>query len=121
MLRVSRFTQVRGGIRSSVLSQQSKIRDAAAFAKKSRIRWGGHVMRFNDNRWTIAVTDWASRHIKRTTRRPPIRWSDFFTKSLKETFDPPRVPSERRNHWTTLELHWREWDKWKDYWRPLDQ
>ncbi|KAK6762505.1 hypothetical protein RB195_023290 [Necator americanus] len=58
MLGVSRFTQVRDGIRSSLLRQRSKIRDAAAFAKESKIRWAaGHVMRFNDNRWTRAVSD----------------------------------------------------------------
>ncbi|KAK6730582.1 hypothetical protein RB195_007194 [Necator americanus] len=39
MLGVSRFTQVRDGIRSSLLRQRSKIRDAAAFAKESKIRW----------------------------------------------------------------------------------
>ncbi|KAK6766066.1 hypothetical protein RB195_025774 [Necator americanus] len=58
MLGVSRFTQARDGIRSSLLRQRSKIRDAAVFAKESKIRWVGHVMRFNDNRWTRAVSDW---------------------------------------------------------------
>ncbi|KAK6735348.1 hypothetical protein RB195_018511 [Necator americanus] len=118
MLGVSRFTQVRDGIRSSPLRQRSKIRDAAAFAKESKIRWAGHVMRFNDNRWTRAVSDWVPRDIKRTTGRPPTRWSDFFTKSLKEKYDALRVPRERRNHWATLA---RDRDKWKNYWRPLDQ
>ncbi|KAK6755717.1 hypothetical protein RB195_014232 [Necator americanus] len=78
------------------------IRDAAAFAKESKIRRAGHVMRFNDNRWTRAVSDWVPRDIKRTTGRPPTRWSDFFTKSLKEKYDALRVPRERRNHWATL-------------------
>ncbi|KAK6736192.1 hypothetical protein RB195_019080 [Necator americanus] len=50
MLGASRFTQVRDGIRGSLLCQRSKIRDAAALAKESEIRWTGHVMRFNDNR-----------------------------------------------------------------------
>ncbi|KAK6728309.1 hypothetical protein RB195_005756 [Necator americanus] len=118
MLGVSRFTQVRDGIRSSLLRQRSKIRDAAAFAKESKIRWAGHVMRFDDNRWTRAVSDWVPRDIKRTTGRPPTRWSDFFTKSLKEKYDALRVPRERRNHWATLA---RDRDKWKNYWRPLDQ
>ncbi|KAK6748226.1 hypothetical protein RB195_001071 [Necator americanus] len=58
MLGVPRFRQVRDGIRNSLLRQRSKIRDAAAFAKESKIRWAGHVMRFNDNRWTRAVSDW---------------------------------------------------------------
>ncbi|KAK6728348.1 hypothetical protein RB195_005781 [Necator americanus] len=102
MLGVSRFTQVRDGIRSSLLRQRSKIRDAAAFAKESKIRWAGHVMRFNDNRWTGAVSDCVPRDTKRTTGRPPTRWSDFFTKSFKEKYDALRVPRERRNHWATL-------------------
>ncbi|KAK6728376.1 hypothetical protein RB195_005804 [Necator americanus] len=115
MLRVSRFTQMRDGIRRPLLRQRSKIRDAAAFAKESKIRWAGHVMRFNDNSWTGAVGDWVPRDTKRTTGRPPTR-SDFFKKSFKEKYDAPRVPRERRNHWTTLAR-----DKWKNYWRPLDQ
>ncbi|KAK6752225.1 hypothetical protein RB195_003569 [Necator americanus] len=117
MLRVPRFTKVRNGIRSSPLRQRSKIRDAAAFAKESKIRWAGHVMRFNDNRWTKAVSDWVPRDIKRTTGRPPTRWSDFFTKSFKEKYDALCVPRERRNHWTILV---RDRD-WENYWRPLDQ
>ncbi|KAE9419747.1 hypothetical protein Angca_004115, partial [Angiostrongylus cantonensis] len=52
MLGVSRFTQVRDGIRSSDLRQRSKIKDAVLYAKQSKIRWAGHVMRMNDNRWT---------------------------------------------------------------------
>ncbi|KAK6761970.1 hypothetical protein RB195_022897 [Necator americanus] len=118
ILGVSRFTQVRDGIRSSLLRQRSKIRDAAAYAKESKIRWAGHVMRFNDNRWTRAVSDWVPRDIKRTTGRPSTRWSDFFTKSLKEKYDALRVPRKRRNHWATLA---RDQDKWKNYWRLLDQ
>ncbi|KAE9413715.1 hypothetical protein Angca_009396, partial [Angiostrongylus cantonensis] len=52
MLRVPRFTQVRDGIRSSDLRQRSKIKDAVLYAKQSKIRWAGHVMRMDDNRWT---------------------------------------------------------------------
>ncbi|KAE9420071.1 hypothetical protein Angca_005955, partial [Angiostrongylus cantonensis] len=58
MLGVSRFTQVRDGIRNSDLRQRSKIKDAVVYAKQSEIRWAGHVMRMNDNRWTRAVSDW---------------------------------------------------------------
>ncbi|KAE9418820.1 hypothetical protein Angca_008971, partial [Angiostrongylus cantonensis] len=52
MLGVSRFTQGWDGIRSSDLRQRSKIKDAVLYAKQSKIRWAGHVMRMNDNRWT---------------------------------------------------------------------
>ncbi|KAE9419908.1 hypothetical protein Angca_005948, partial [Angiostrongylus cantonensis] len=58
MLGVSRFTQVRDGIRSCDLRQPSKIKDAVPYAKQSKVRWAGHVMRMNDNRWTRAVNDW---------------------------------------------------------------
>ncbi|KAE9420786.1 hypothetical protein Angca_003977, partial [Angiostrongylus cantonensis] len=86
MLVVSRFAQVRDGIRSSDLRQRSKIKDAVLYAKQSKIRWAGHVMRMNDNRWTRAVSDWIPRDVKRTAGRPPNRWSEFFTKSLEERY-----------------------------------
>ncbi|KAE9412742.1 hypothetical protein Angca_007930, partial [Angiostrongylus cantonensis] len=55
---VSRFAQIRDGIRSSDLRQRSKIKDAVLYAKQSKIRWAGHVMRMNDNRRTRAVSEW---------------------------------------------------------------
>ncbi|KAE9413175.1 hypothetical protein Angca_007893, partial [Angiostrongylus cantonensis] len=58
MLGAPRFTQVRDGIRSSDLRQRSKIKDAVLCDKQWKIRWAGHVMRLNDNRWTRAVSDW---------------------------------------------------------------
>ncbi|KIH44756.1 hypothetical protein ANCDUO_25216 [Ancylostoma duodenale] len=59
-------------------------------------------MRLNDNYWTRAVSDWISRYVKRTTSRPPTRWSDFFTKTFKEQYNALRVPQTDRIHWTTL-------------------
>ncbi|KAE9412680.1 hypothetical protein Angca_003800, partial [Angiostrongylus cantonensis] len=76
MLGESRCTQVRDGIRSSNLRQRSKIKDAVLYAKQSKTKWAGHVMRMNDNRWTIAVSDWIPRDVKRTAGRPPTRWSE---------------------------------------------
>ncbi|KIH44302.1 hypothetical protein ANCDUO_25673 [Ancylostoma duodenale] len=57
MLGIALITQARAEIRSSILREQSKYRDAAAYAKLSKIRWGGHVMRLNDLRWTRAVSE----------------------------------------------------------------
>uniref|UniRef100_A0A7I4Z4I5 Endonuclease-reverse transcriptase n=1 Tax=Haemonchus contortus TaxID=6289 RepID=A0A7I4Z4I5_HAECO len=116
MLGISLYTQVQKGIRSSELRQRTKIRDAVDHAKKSKIRWAGHVMRYSDDRWTRAVTDWIPRDIKRTPGRPPTRWSDFFTKALNERNVDPRVPGAI--HWTTLA---RNRDEWRRYWRPLEE
>ncbi|KAE9419686.1 hypothetical protein Angca_005008, partial [Angiostrongylus cantonensis] len=75
MLGVPRFTQVRDGIRSSDLRQRSKIKDAVLYAKQWKIRWVGHIMRMNVNRWRRAVGDWIPRDIKHTAGRPPTQWS----------------------------------------------
>uniref|UniRef100_A0A7I4YKN0 Transposase n=1 Tax=Haemonchus contortus TaxID=6289 RepID=A0A7I4YKN0_HAECO len=55
MLGISLYTQVQKGIRSSEPHQLMKTRDAVDYAKKSKIRWAGHVMRYSDDRWTKAV------------------------------------------------------------------
>uniref|UniRef100_W6NFP0 Endonuclease-reverse transcriptase n=1 Tax=Haemonchus contortus TaxID=6289 RepID=W6NFP0_HAECO len=116
MLGISLYTQVQKGVRSSELRQRTKIRDAVNYAKKSKIRWAGHVMRYSDDRWTRAVTDRIPRDIKRTPGRPPTRWSDFFTEALNESNVDPRVPGAF--HWTTLA---RNRDEWRRYWRPLEE
>ncbi|KAE9419713.1 hypothetical protein Angca_005831, partial [Angiostrongylus cantonensis] len=87
MLGVSRFTQVRDGIRSSRdLRQRSKIKDPVLYEKQSKIRWAEHVLRMNNNRCTRTVSDWIPRDVKRTAGRPSTRWSEFLTKSLEERY-----------------------------------
>ncbi|KAK6755779.1 hypothetical protein RB195_014274 [Necator americanus] len=63
MVGATRFTQVKEGIRSSLLHYRLKIKGATTYAKESKIRWAGHVMRFSDNRWIRAVSDWIPRDI----------------------------------------------------------
>ncbi|XP_055965733.1 uncharacterized protein LOC130019155 [Sorex fumeus] len=118
MLGISRFTQMRERIRSSDIRRRSRIRDAVSYAKVSKIRWAGHVMRFKDDRWTRAVTDWIPRDVKRPRGRPPTRWSDFFVKIMNDRFEALHVPGAKRYHWATLA---RDRDKWRRYWRPLEQ
>ncbi|KAE9419823.1 hypothetical protein Angca_008982, partial [Angiostrongylus cantonensis] len=111
MLGVSCFALVRDGIRSSDLLQRSKIKDAVLYAKQSKMRCAGHVMRMNDNRSTRAVSDWIPRNVKRTAGRSPTQWSEFFTKSIEEKYDVRRrVPKASKTHWATLA---RDREKWK--------
>uniref|UniRef100_A0A0K0D104 Phage portal protein n=1 Tax=Angiostrongylus cantonensis TaxID=6313 RepID=A0A0K0D104_ANGCA len=63
-------------IRCSDLSQRAKMKDAVLYAKQSKIRWAGHVMRMNDNRRTMAVSDWIPRDVKRAAGKPPTRWTE---------------------------------------------
>ncbi|KAE9414105.1 hypothetical protein Angca_009360, partial [Angiostrongylus cantonensis] len=86
MLGVSCFAQVKDEIRSSDLCQRSKIKDTVLFAKQSKIRWAGHVVRMNGNQWTRAISYWILQDVKRTAGRPPSRWLEFFTKSLEERY-----------------------------------
>ncbi|VDO59842.1 unnamed protein product [Haemonchus placei] len=95
MLGISLYTQGLKGIRSSKLRDGTKIRDAVDYAKKSKIRWAGHVMQYSEDRWTREVTDWIPQNVKRTPGRPPTRWSDFFSKALSERNVEPRVPKAR--------------------------
>uniref|UniRef100_A0A7I4Z2G7 Reverse transcriptase domain-containing protein n=1 Tax=Haemonchus contortus TaxID=6289 RepID=A0A7I4Z2G7_HAECO len=105
-------------VSSSELRHRTEIRDAVDYAKKSKITWAGHVMRYSDDRWTRTVTDWIPRDIKRTPGNPPTRWPGFFTKDLDEGNVEPRVPEARTIHWTTLA---RDRDEWRRYWRPLEE
>ncbi|KIH51356.1 hypothetical protein ANCDUO_18559, partial [Ancylostoma duodenale] len=66
MLGITRLTQVRAEIQGSTLRQQSKIRDAAAYAKFSKIR--------TTVGQELSATG-PPRDVKRTTGRPPTPWS----------------------------------------------
>ncbi|WKY03702.1 hypothetical protein Q1695_005008 [Nippostrongylus brasiliensis] len=112
MFGVTRFIQARDGILSSELRRQSMIRHAVAWAKLSKISWGGHVMRFRDDRWTKAVTDWIPWDI-RTPGRPPLRLlrqtperSIRCSSCSLSKQDPSTIAhdsDEWRRHWRTLE------------------
>ncbi|VDL71322.1 unnamed protein product [Nippostrongylus brasiliensis] len=75
-------------------------------------------MRLRDDRWARTVTDWIPRDVRRAPGRAPLRWSDFFAKSLNDRFDALRVPRASRIHRSTVA---RGRDEWRGYWRSLEQ
>ncbi|VDO39516.1 unnamed protein product [Haemonchus placei] len=58
---------------------RTKIGNVVEYAKKSKIGWAGHVMRYSDDRWS---TNWIPRDVERTPGQPSERYSHFFTKAL---------------------------------------
>ncbi|KAK6749172.1 hypothetical protein RB195_001650 [Necator americanus] len=97
--------RVRDGIRSSLPRQRSKIKDAATFAKESKIRWAGHVMRFNDNRWTRAESGWVPAILSalHEDRRPDGQISSRSpSKELMMLFGPARKEEPLGDYGTRL-------------------
>ncbi|XGW03079.1 hypothetical protein V3C99_014800 [Haemonchus contortus] len=74
------YMQVQKGNRSSELRQHTKIRDAVAHAKKSKIRFAGHVMRYRDDRWPGRLL---------AGRQTDTSAMVFFTKASNERIDSP--------------------------------
>ncbi|VDM60892.1 unnamed protein product [Angiostrongylus costaricensis] len=109
---VSHSTQATEGIRSSELRQRSKIKDAVLYSEQLKIRWVGHALRMNDNRWTGAVSDWIPLDVKRTAGRPSTWWSEFFAKSLGRRYVARGIPRVSRTHRATLA---RNREIWKIY------
>ena len=62
--------------RNTWIRQQTGVTDIITTFRSSKHRWAGHVARFQDNRWTLRVTEWTPRQWKRTRGRPKIRWRD---------------------------------------------
>ncbi|KAK6760841.1 hypothetical protein RB195_022055 [Necator americanus] len=52
-------------LRSSDLRGMSRLRDPAEYVSKAKHRWGGHIMRRIDDRWTKRTLEWIPRDAKR--------------------------------------------------------
>ena len=58
------------------IRDQTKVEDISKRIRLSKLRWAGHVARFQDNRWTARSTAWQPRLFSRKQGRPRIRWRD---------------------------------------------
>ncbi|CAD6196874.1 unnamed protein product [Caenorhabditis auriculariae] len=88
LIGTTRFEQWKKEQRSTDLRQLSQIRDLEEHIQRGKHRWGGHVIRRQDDRWSTRLTHWIPRNIK----RPPTRWTDYFRKNI----------SQPGRHWMTV-------------------
>ncbi|KAJ4440151.1 hypothetical protein ANN_08289 [Periplaneta americana] len=96
MLRKILGLSLRDRVPNEVLQKMAAIKDPALQATNTKWKWGGHVARLRDGRWTQKVTLWDPRIGKRSPGRPRRRWADLFSE---------RVGS----HWSSRARHREDW------------
>lgn len=73
---------LRDRIRNEELRIKSGLANTAKEARKTKWRWGGHVIRMEQERWTYTTTVWDQRRGKRRRGRPRRRWADEFIEEV---------------------------------------
>ena len=80
MERIMMGISLRDRKRATWIREQTKVEDIMSTIKKKKWTWAGHVMRRDDNRWTVRLTEWIPRDGKRNKGRQRIRWVDELRK-----------------------------------------
>ncbi|KAJ4427562.1 hypothetical protein ANN_25210 [Periplaneta americana] len=70
---------MRDRISNESLSQMASTTNVTQRANKLKWKWGGHIARMKDERWTYRATMWDPRTGDRHRGRPRKRWADFYT------------------------------------------
>lgn len=87
-------------ISNTTLQAISSTTDPAQQAIRKKWKWGGHVARIQDDRWTIKTTMWDPYTGKRQRGRPRRRWADIFKERAGAQWS--RVARCRKS-WRTME------------------
>jgi hypothetical protein len=85
-------------IQNTELRRRSGMEDADSRAHLTKWRWGGHVARLDQERWTHAVRVWDPRPGGRSRGRPRLRWVQEFKRVVGA-------------HWTMTA---KDREKWKE-------
>ena len=93
------------------VSTKMRVLDWAEESRRRKWRWGGHVARRQDDRWTIKVLSFQMDGT-RNIGRPRKRWSDeickFFTGNFGEDADWVEA-AQCRDTWMQLEEEYLKW------------
>ncbi|KAL1446466.1 hypothetical protein WDU94_013973 [Cyamophila willieti] len=86
-------------INTKKLEKQLNVKRAEIIARNLKIKWAGHMMRTQDNRWSKTITEWIPRDRKRNRGRQRKRWKD----ELVEKAGPLWMRrSQDREYWKSL-------------------
>ena len=67
-------------IRNEVIRNATNVDDVGKKLKLMKWDWAGHLIRYDDNRWSKFVTEWYPREGSRRPGRPYMRWNDELKK-----------------------------------------
>ena len=69
-------------IPSTTIRKRTKFKDAYIDTLQRKLRWAGHVVRYEDNRWTNRTTFWWPYNFRRPRGRPADRWRKLIQDKL---------------------------------------
>ena len=76
---------------------------------RNKWRWGGHVARLEDGRWTSRALHWQPTEGARKVGRPTLRWTDafdsFFQDQVRTVPGSWVVYAQSREGWKHFEKH----------------
>ncbi|KAJ4447216.1 hypothetical protein ANN_09218 [Periplaneta americana] len=90
---------MRDRISNESLSQMASTTNVTQRANKLKWKWGGHIARMKDERWTHRATMWDPRTGDRHRGRPRKRWADFYTTQAGQQWS--RI-ARSRGTWRTI-------------------
>ena len=94
-------------IRNEDLRRKTKVKSIASVCCRLKWKWGGHVMRQGNFKWTTQITKWIPRQQKRRKGRPRRRWKDEFTEKAGTLYERA---AQNKTFWKQLgEAQAQEW------------